>query len=53
MQTGNKNKTTYRNGDKIRYTGKSETLYGGLFYEYEILDGHKKGQKGLTQQAPK
>ncbi len=35
--------TTYWNGYKARYTGKSQTLYGGLFYELEILDGNRKG----------
>ena len=46
-------KTTYFNGDFARYTGKTITLHGGLFYEIEILEGHMKGQTKVTQRAPK
>lgn len=44
-------KTTYFNGDLARYTGKTETIHGGLFYEIELLEGHLKGQLKVTQRA--
>lgn len=39
----------YFNGDKVKYTGKKEIIYGGLFYEYILLEGINKGKKGWTQ----
>ena len=45
--------TTYWNGDLARYTGKTMTLHGGLFYEVELLEGRLKGQTKVTQRAPK
>lgn len=33
----------YVKGDAARYTGRSEILHGGLFYEIEMLEGHEKG----------
>lgn len=47
-------KTTsfYRNGDLCRYTGKSEVLYGGLFFEFVWVDGHRAGETGLTGRKP-
>jgi len=44
--------TSYRNGDKIEYTGKTMKLHGGFFYEFTYLDGIKKGEKGVTQNVP-
>jgi hypothetical protein len=44
---------TYLAGNKIKYTGIKEVKHGGLFFEFEYLDGYKKGQKGWTQRAPK
>jgi len=42
----------YHYGDKARYTGKSEVIYGGLFYEIEWLEGHRKGQLSWTAREP-
>ena len=42
----------YWKGDKIEYTGKTEYLYGELFYEFVFLEGHKKGQTGVTEKSP-
>ena len=46
-------KTTYFKGDEAEYTGKVETLYGGLFYEIELLEGHLKGHLKLTDRESK
>jgi hypothetical protein len=46
-------KTSYRNGDKIEYTGISKVIHGGLFYEFIWLEGKQKGEKGFTQKGPK
>lgn len=43
---------TYWHGDKAEYTGKSERMHGGLFYEVRLLEGHLKGQTKWTQRAP-
>lgn len=43
---------TFWKGDCAAYTGKSETLHGGLFFELEMLEGHLKGQTRLTVKAP-
>lgn len=43
----------YHAGNKIEYTGITKEMYGGLFYQFRILDGHKKGQIGWTQRPPK
>ncbi len=45
-------KTTWK-GDAAVYTGKTQLLHGGLFYELLMLEGHLKGQIKLTLQAPK
>ena len=42
----------YFQGDRIRYTGKEEDLYGGHWYEFEYLEGPKKGKKGLSPRLP-
>lgn len=42
----------YWRGNKAKYTGKIEKLYGGVFWEIEILDGHMKGQKKFTPRDP-
>lgn len=44
--------TTYWNGDKARYTGKTMVLHGGTFYEIVLIEGHLKGQTKVTQRAP-
>jgi hypothetical protein len=45
--------TTYRNGDKIGYTGISYPLAGMIAFEFVYLDGIKKGETGVTYKAPK
>lgn len=40
-----KDNQIYWKGDLAEYTGKSEVIYGGLFYEYLLLEGHRKGDK--------
>ena len=42
----------YHYGDKAQYTGKTETLYGGIFYEIIWLKGTHKGETSLTRRAP-
>ena len=44
--------TTYIHGDLAIYTGKSITLYGGLFYEVLVCEGHMKGQIKHTSKPP-
>ena len=44
--------TTYFKGDKARYTGKSEVLHGGRFYEVVLVEGHRKGEKKWVHNAP-
>lgn len=44
--------TCYFKGDKAKYTGNTEIIHGGLFYEIELLEGHMKGQFKVTQRAP-
>ena len=43
---------TYIHGDLAIYTGKSVTLYGGLFYEVLVTEGHMKGQIKHTSKPP-
>lgn len=35
----------YWKGDLAEYTGKSEVIHGGIFHEYLLLEGHRKGDK--------
>ena len=42
----------YFHGDATEYTGKTQFLYGGLFYEVRIIEGHLKGTLKLTQTPP-
>ena len=44
-------KTTYFYGDLARYTGKTMTIHGGLFYEIEIVEGNLKGQLKQADRA--
>ena len=44
---------TYSKGDKAEYTGKSEILYGKVFYEVLLLEGHLKGQIRVVANPPK
>ena len=41
----------YSNGDAIRYTGKTHELHGGIWHEFEYLEGAKKGETGVTPAA--
>lgn len=38
----------YFNGNKAKFTGKSEEKYGKTWYEYELLEGHLKGKTRLV-----
>lgn len=40
--------TTYWKGDKARYTGQTLERYGAEFYELELLEGHRRGEKVWT-----
>ena len=42
----------YWKDDRAEYTGKSEVIYGGLFYEYKLLTGWKKGKKVWSVSKP-
>src|SRR5262249_18713624 len=43
---------TYWKGDRAEYTGKSDEIAGGTFYELELMEGHRKGEKVWTSHAP-
>jgi hypothetical protein len=43
----------YHRGDEARYTGRTIDLYGGHFYEVELLEGHRKGTTVVVSMAPK
>ena len=43
---------TYINGDRAEYTGNTETISGGLFYEVRFTEGAKNGKTAVTQRAP-
>ena len=42
----------YFKGDKMTYTGKSETLHGKTCYEAVIVEGRRKGETIWTYRAP-
>lgn len=42
----------YFNGDACKWTGAAEEHHNGLFYVYEILEGHRKGETIVSQQKP-
>ncbi len=46
-----KNETCFK-GDKAEYTGRTEKLYGVLWYEVRLLEGHEKGKTKLVKFAP-
>jgi len=48
-----KMKTTYFKGDLAEYTGKSEMLYGKMFYEVRLLEGHLTGETRDVSKPPK
>jgi diguanylate cyclase (GGDEF)-like protein len=43
---------TYINGDRAVYTGKTQQLHGGTFYEVEMMEGRDKGKTRVTQKTP-
>ena len=45
--------TTYIKGDQVQYTGTTQQLHGGTFYDFKYLDGTKAGQMGVTSEPPK
>lgn len=49
----NTNAVTYFKGDEAHYTGKTQVVGGGTFYEVVIVEGHLKGQTKLVKDAPK
>jgi hypothetical protein len=40
-------------GDRALYTGKTQVMSGGLFYEIEMIEGHLTGAHRWTQREPK
>ena len=42
----------YWHGDKAEATGKTETIHGGLFYEYRLVEGHRAGELIVSQRTP-
>lgn len=44
--------TLYWKGDLAEYTGKTEMIHGGLFYEIKLIEGHLKDELKWTQRAP-
>lgn len=46
-------KTCYWYGDLAEYTGNKKEMYGAMFYEIKLVEGHRKGQLKLTQREPK
>lgn len=44
--------TGYFQGDAIHHTGRTEILYGGLFYEAVLVEGHRKGETVLVVAPP-
>lgn len=43
---------TYVNGDRAEYTGETQTIAGGLFYQVRYTEGTKNGETAVTQRAP-
>ncbi|MCC7334439.1 MAG: hypothetical protein IT422_05065 [Pirellulaceae bacterium] len=44
--------STYWRGDRAEFTGKTENLHGGKFYEIEMMEGHMKGQTKVVSYGP-
>jgi hypothetical protein len=44
--------TFYWKGDKAQYTGKSEMVYGGKFFQITLLEGMYTGQERWTSRCP-
>jgi hypothetical protein len=43
----------YFHGDAAEYTGKAEMLYGKMFYEIKMIEGHLRGELRWSPTAPK
>ena len=43
----------YFKGDRIEYTGKTESLHGATCYEAISVDGRRKGETVWTYRAPR
>lgn len=43
----------YFHGDACKWTGETTQVYGGLFYVYELLEGHKAGERIVSQEKPR
>lgn len=39
-------------GEEIEYTGNTQEIHGGTFYEFKYLTGPKAGEMGVTQNDP-
>lgn len=39
-------------GEEIEYTGNTQEIHGGTFYEFKYLTGPKVGEMGVTQNDP-
>jgi hypothetical protein len=48
-----KKEKLYSNGDLAEYTGKSQVIYGSVFYEILMLEGHLEGHLKVTVRVPK
>lgn len=42
----------YSSGDECEYTGITEEAHGAVWFEFTFLEGHRAGQKGVTQRRP-
>lgn len=42
-------KISYWNGDKVRFTGKVVESLGATWHEFVFVEGHRKGQYGVTR----
>jgi hypothetical protein len=48
-----KKETLYSQGDLAEYTGKSQVIYGTVFFEILMLEGHLEGSLKVITRAPK
>lgn len=53
MKNNSITSTCYWYGDLAEYTGNKKEIYGVLFYEIRVLEGHRKGKLVWTQREPK
>jgi hypothetical protein len=47
------NARTWFKGNEVEYTGRSEFLYGALFYEVVVVSGLNRGEVFVIIEAPK